>query len=189
MPSTDDGNDAELVKRIAAGETLALEALYGRYHVRLFRFLLRLVRNEAIAEELTNETFMEVWRTANRFEGKSAASTWMFAIGRNKAISLLRKRTELELDEEKSAEIEDSDDTPEVAAQKGDKASAIRLCMDKLTDEHREVIDLVYYHEKTIREVSEIAGIPENTVKTRMFHARKKLSEYLMEAGIDRGWP
>ena len=65
----------------------------------------------------------------------------------------------------------------------------MRQCIDRLSDEHREVIDLVYYHEKSVREVAEIAGIPEATVKTRMFYARKQLSELLQDAGVDRGWP
>ena len=113
----------------------------------------------------------------------------MFAIARNKAVSLLRKRSEVELDDDAAMSIEDEADTPEVAAQKGDKAALIRACLARLSAEHREVVDLVYYHDKSIKEVSEIVGIPENTVKTRMFHARKKLSELMAEAGIDRGWP
>ena len=85
--------------------------------------------------------------------------------------------------------IEDEADTPEVTAQKLSKAEALRRCLADLSPEHREVIDLVYYHERSVDEVSEILGIPEGTVKTRMFHARKRLSEILKAAGIDRGWP
>ena len=96
---------------------------------------------------------------------------------------MLRKRSDEELDDERALAIEDDADTPEVVAQKGDKAALIRACMSRLSDEHREVVDLVYYHEKSIKEVSEIVGIPENTVKTRMFHARKKLSELMAQGG------
>ena len=80
-------------------------------------------------------------------------------------------------------------DNPEVVAQKTDKGALLRACMERLSDEHKTIIDLVYYHEMSIAEVSETVGIPQNTVKTRMFYARKKLSEFLMEAGVDRGWP
>jgi RNA polymerase sigma-70 factor (ECF subfamily) len=76
-----------------------------------------------------------------------------------------------------------------VAVQKKDKSEALRKCLSALSAEHREVIDLVYYHEKSVEEVAEIVGIPENTVKTRMFYARKKLGELLKAAGIERGWP
>ena len=87
------------------------------------------------------------------------------------------------------AAIEDPADDPETVIQKKDKGAALRECLTKLSAEHREVIDLVYYHEKSVEEVAEIVGIPENTVKTRMFYARKRLSELLKAAGIDRGWP
>src|SRR5262249_35336734 len=100
-----------------------------------------------------------------------------------------RRRSDEELDEEKAAAIEDPGDDPEVTAQKKDKSDILRQCLTALTPEHREIIDLVYYHEKSVEEVAEIVGIPENTVKTRMFYARKKLSELLKEAGVERGWP
>jgi len=93
------------------------------------------------------------------------------------------------LDEEAAGAIEDTSDDPEVAVQKKDKSEILRNCLQTLSPEHREVIDLVYYHEKSVEEVAEIVGIPEATVKTRMFYARKKLSELLKAAGIDRGWP
>ena len=72
---------------------------------------------------------------------------------------------------------------------KQDKAAALRVCINKLSNEHREVIDLVYYQEKAIKEIAVILEVPENTVKTRVFHARKKLSELMSKAGLDRGWP
>ncbi len=113
----------------------------------------------------------------------------MLAIARFKALSALRKRQESELDEETAAAIEDQADDPEVALQKKDKGEVLRQCLTALSAEHREVIDLVYYHEKSVEEVAQIVGIPEATVKTRMFYARKKLGEELKAAGIERGWP
>jgi RNA polymerase sigma-70 factor (ECF subfamily) len=80
-------------------------------------------------------------------------------------------------------------DTPEAAMQKKDTGEILRKCIETLSPDHREIIDLVYYHEKSVEEVAEIVGIPENTVKTRMFYARKKLAERLKAAGIERGWP
>ncbi len=185
-PSTDD---AELIRRIAGLDQLALRTLIGRHQVRLFRFLMRLIRDEAQAEELTNEVFMEVWRNAGRYEGRSQVGTWLLSIARNRAISRLRKRRELGWDEDAAAEIADEDDDPEVVAQKQDKAAALRRCLDGLSTEHREIVDLVYYQEMSVSEVAEIVGIPENTVKTRLFYARKKLSELMLARGIDRGWP
>ncbi|HUS95187.1 MAG TPA: sigma-70 family RNA polymerase sigma factor [Hyphomicrobiaceae bacterium] len=181
--------DADLIERIAAQDQTAIEVLFARYQVRVFRFIQRRVRSEAIAEELVNEVFLEVWRSAARFEGRSSLSSWMLSIAHNKAVSLLRKRRESELDDDAAGAIADDADTPEVTAQKTDKGAQLRACMDRLSDDHRAIIDLVYYHEMSIAEVAEVVGIPENTVKTRMFYARKKLSEFLKEAGVDRGWP
>jgi len=166
-----------------------MQVLFARHQVRVYRFVLRLVGNQAVAEDLISEVFLDVWRQADRFEGRSAVSTWLLAIARFKALSLMRRKPDEELDEETAGAIEDRSDDPEVAVQKKDKSVALRKCLAVLSPEHREVIDLVYYHEKTVQEVAEIVGIPEATVKTRMFYARKRLSELLKTAGIDRGWP
>lgn len=187
--NTQATSDDVLIGRIAGGDRLAMQVLYARHHVRVYRFVLRLVRNEAAAEDLISEVFLDVWRQANRFEGRSAVSTWLLSIARFKALSSLRKRSEEELDEEHAEAVEDESDDPEVTAQKRDKANIMRQCLTALSPEHREVIDLVYYHEKSVEEVAGIIGIPEATVKTRMFYARKKLGELLKQQGFDRGWP
>jgi RNA polymerase sigma-70 factor (ECF subfamily) len=181
--------DEVLIGRIAHGDRLAMQVLYARHHVRVYRFVLRLVRNEATAEDLISDVFLDVWRQAAKFEGRSAVSTWMLSIARFKALSVLRRRPEEELDEETADTIADQADDPEVVLAKKDKGAVLRQCLTKLSAEHREIVDLVYYHEKSVEEVAGIVGIPEATVKTRMFYARKKLSELLKEQGIDRGWP
>ena len=166
-----------------------MQVLFARHHVRMYRFVLRLVRNEATAEDLISEVFLDIWRQAGKFEGRSAVSTWMLSIARFKALSALRRRPESELDEETAERIEDEADDPETALAKKDKGALLRKALGGLSTEHREIIDLVYYHEKSVEEVAGIVGIPAATVKTRMFYARKKLSELLKEQGIDRGWP
>jgi RNA polymerase sigma-70 factor (ECF subfamily) len=183
-----EASDEILIGRIAGGDRLAMQALYARHHVKVFRFVLRLVRNEASAQDLISEVFLDVWRQAARFEGRSAVSTWILAIARFKALSSVRRRKEAQLDEEEAERIEDEADTPEVALQKKDTGEVLRQCLAKLSPDHREIIDLVYYHEKSVEEVAEIVDIPENTVKTRMFYARKKLAELLKQAVVERGW-
>ena len=182
-------SDDVIIGRIATGDRLAMQVLFARHHVRVYRFVLRLVRDESVAEDLISEVFLDVWRQAGRFEGRSQVSTWLLAIARFKALSALRRRPDEELDDETAEAIEDPSDDPEVALDKKDKSAAIRKCLEKLSAEHREIIDLVYYHEKSVEEVAHIVGIPENTVKTRMFYARKRLAELLKAAGIERGWP
>ena len=181
--------DEVLIAKIAKGDRPAMEALFARYRVRVFKFVLRFVRNEAIAEELNSDVFVDIWRQAGTFEGRAAVSTWIFSIARFKALNALQRRTEDELDEAKAETIEDDTDDPETALAKKDKAAVLRQCLDALSSEHREIVTLVYYQHKSVEEVSGIVGIPEATVKTRMFYARKKLSELLAERGIERGWP
>ncbi len=183
------GSDEELIERIAGGDRPAMQSLFARHHVRVYRFVLRLVRDEAIAEDVVSDTFLDVWRQAGQFEGRSAVSTWLLSIARFKALSARRRRVGEELDEETAEAVEDQSDDPEVTLQKKDKGEVLRKCLSALSAEHREIIDLVYYHEKSVEEVARIVGIPEATVKTRMFYARKKLGELLKQAGIERGWP
>jgi RNA polymerase sigma-70 factor, ECF subfamily len=181
--------DELLIGRIARGDRLAMQVLFARHHVRVYRFVLRITRDEMAAEDVISEVFLDVWHEAARFEGRSTVSTWLIAIARFKALSALRKRREAKLDEETAESIEEPSDGPELALTKLDKGAKLRQCLGALSPEHREVIDLVYYHDKSVEEVAKIVGIPQNTVKTRMFYARKKLGELCKAAGIDRGWP
>ena len=182
--------DRVLIEAVGKGDVRAFERLFTLYSPRVLRFLTRIVANTATAEELLNEVFLAVWQNASRYEGRSEPLTWLLSIAHHKAVSALRKKREvLGVIDEASAELADEDDTPDVVAQKTDKSQLMRTCIGKLSEEHRTILDLVYYQERSIIEVAEILSIPENTVKTRMFYARKKLSELLKARGIDRGWP
>src|SRR5215813_10226776 len=181
-------SDESLMSRVASGDRDAMRALYLRHQLRVHRFVMRLVRNQAVAEDVISDVFLDVWRQAGSFEGRSAVSTWLLAIARFKALSVLRRRPDEELNDTGAAAVPDPTDDPEIAVQKKDTGEILRECLNALSREHREVIDLVYYHEKTVDEVARIVGIPEATVKTRMFYARKKLSVLLKAAGVDRPW-
>ncbi len=174
-------SDERLITRIAAGDQLALRMLVTRHQVRLYRFLLRMVRDERLAEELLCDVFLSVWRHAARFEARATVSTWLLAIGRFSALSAMRRRTEVSLNDQIACALPDPADDPEISLQKKDAGEVLRTCVAALTPAQGQIIDLVYYHEKTIGEVAQIVGIPEATVKTRMFYARKKLAE-MMEA-------
>jgi RNA polymerase sigma-70 factor (ECF subfamily) len=189
QPALPAACDAALIGRIAAGDKLAMRALFGRHHVRIFRFVARLVRDHQLAEDVVSEVFLEVWRHAAAFEARSAASTWLLSIARFKALSSLRRRSDAQLDEAAAAAIPDSADDPEVTVRKKERGEILRDCLARLSPDHRAIVDLVYYQGLAISEVAAVVGIPENTVKTRMFHARKQLSVLLAGAGIDRSWP
>ena len=175
-------SDEMLINRIARGDQLAMRTLFGRHRVLLYRWLLRLVRNEALAEDLLSDVFLDVWRQAAAFEARSSVSTWLLAIARYKALSARRRRTDAELDEKVASTVADTADDPEVALQKKTRAELLRHSLARLSPEHGEVIDLVYYHDKSVKEVAEIVGVAEATVKTRMFYARRKLAEMVAAA-------
>ena len=175
-------SDAILVNRIAAGDRLAMQALFARHRTPVYRWLLRFVSNETLAEDLLSEVFLDVWRKAASFEARSSVSTWLLAIARFKALSARRRRTDVELDEKIASRVADPSDDPEVALQKKTRAELLRHSLAGLSPEHGEVIDLVYFHGKSIKEVSEIVGIATATVKTRMFYARKKLADVVASA-------
>src|SRR5882724_11397841 len=130
LSATSATSDEVLIGRIANGDRLAMQVLFARHHVRVFRFVLRLVRNEATAEDLISEVFLDVWRQAGKFEGRSAVSTWLLSIARFKALSALRRRPEEELDEARAEAIEDPSDDPGVALQKKDRNAILRKCLE-----------------------------------------------------------
>jgi len=175
-------SDDMLIRRIAQGDQLAMRMLFGRHRVPLYRWFLRLAGDEALAEDLLSDVFLDVWRQAATFESRSSVSTWLLAIARHKALSARRRRPDAELDEKIASTVADPADDPEVVLQKKTRADLLRRCLARLSPEHGEVIDLVYFHGKSVKEVAEIVGIAEATVKTRMFYARKNLADLVATA-------
>jgi RNA polymerase sigma-70 factor, ECF subfamily len=179
-----DTSDETLIGLIADGDKRAMQVLYARHNVRVYRFILRLTGNQSLAEDLVSEVFLDVWRQADGFESKSQVSTWLLAIARYKSLSALRRRTDEPLDDQMAASIEDTADNPETAVGTKNRNTIVQKCLTQLSPAHREVIDLVYYHEKSVDEVAKIVGVPPATVKTRMFYARSKMADLLKNAGV-----
>ena len=184
-PSTKEMSDHELIRLIAADDNNAMRVLFARHNVRVFQFAVRIVGNEATAEDVVSEVFVDVWRNASRFEGRSQVATWILGIARHKALAAARRRSIGQFDDD-IALIEDPADGPEIAAQKADRSAILRECLEQLSPAHREIIDLVYYHEKSIPEVATILGILHDTAKTRLFYARKHIAKRLKGASLDR---
>ena len=175
-------SDETLIERIAGGDRRAMRTLFARHRLTMYRWLVRLARDDALAEDLLNEVFLDVWRQAATFEARASVSTWLMAIARHKALSARRRRTEAELDDGFAATVADPADDPELVVEKKSQAELLRRSLRRLPVEQAEIIDLVYYHDKSIKEVAEIVSIPEATVKTRMFYARRKLAELVAAA-------
>lgn len=176
--------DAALIKSIARGDRHAMALLYARYSVRVYRFAVRTTGNATLADDITSEVFLEVWRKAGGFKEMSQLSTWLLAITRYKSLSAMRHRADEQLDDQEAAEIEDLADDPESTVLNAERSVIVEKCLSRLSKAQREVIDLVYHHDKSVVEVAQIVGAPAATVKTRMFYARRRLGELLNGAGI-----
>jgi RNA polymerase sigma-70 factor (ECF subfamily) len=180
-----DASDDALMAKVAEGNRLAMQLLFVRHHSRVYRFLLRMLRNTAAAEDISSEVFLAVWQQASRFRGSCSVSTWLLSIARNKALSELRDGHGETIAKDE-VDIADAAEDPEVVYTAKRRRELLRNCLARLSRDHREILDLVYYHDKSVPEVAHILGIPRNTVKTRMFYARKKLSKLIQARGLLR---
>lgn len=180
--STED--DHELIRRVAGGDRSAFRTLFEAYQQSVFRYLVRLMRDEAVARELTNDVMIEVWKGAARFEGRAKVRTWIFGIAHNKGVDVLRKRRELPWDEKAAETLVDDGPSPQESTEQGDLRRLILGLLDRLSPEHRAVVQLTYYEGLSVREIAATVDCPEATVKTRMFYARKQLKTLLAEAGV-----
>jgi RNA polymerase sigma factor (sigma-70 family) len=181
---SDAHDDAQLIGRIAQKDLRAFEELYRTYHPRLSRFLMRLVRRSHIVEEVLNDTMLVVWNQPQRYNGASKVSTWIFAIAYRKALKARRRQDDPV--EDKHAELRASAEAgPEQQLGRRQVKELLAGAINKLSVDHRAVVDLTYFHEIGYREIAEIMGCPVDTVKTRMFHARRHLRDKLSGALAD----
>jgi RNA polymerase sigma-70 factor (ECF subfamily) len=170
-------SDEALLRSIAGGEQQAMRILFSRHNVAVYRFALSITRDRSLAEEVVSDVFFAVWRRAGSFKGRSRVSTWLMAIARYKAIASWRKHARDRANDELADTLVAFD--PETEVQSKQPGTALAACLQQLSTIHREIIDLVYYHQKSIVEVAEILRIPVNTVKTRLFYARRGIARAL----------
>ena len=169
-----------LLKEVGDGKEGAMRELYRAYSRKIYAYVLNHLRDPGEAEEIVVDTMHEVWKHPDRFRGQSRLSTWLIGIARHKMLTALRSR------EAEHEDVDEMDDqlpseepgTFEVLAQK-QRREGVRHCMDKLSEDHRECLHLVFYEGMSVAEVAAVQGCPENTVKTRLFHARQKIKNCL----------
>jgi RNA polymerase sigma-70 factor, ECF subfamily len=135
--ATQHSVDLILLDRIADGDKLAMKALFARHYLSVYRLVLRLVTNEAFAEDIVIEAFVDVWRNAKRFQGNNQVSSWITAIAQFKAISSLRQRKDEPFDEGEATTIQHTSDDPEIAVQKKGRAAMLGECVSYLSRDHR----------------------------------------------------
>lgn len=178
--------DQVLVGRIAAGDRHAFEQLFRQYGERVFRYAHRLIADVTKAEEVTNDVMLEVWKNSAKFEGRSKVSTWVLGITRHLALNSVRRKQLTTVDVDTVPSVADELQTTAAQEQDRDKLKAgLRSALTGLSQDHRDVIELTFFHGCTYQEIAHIVGCPENTVKTRMFHAKKQMQELLLDSGFD----
>ncbi len=170
--------DHALMTRILAKDVDAFEDLYRNYRPRLTRFLFKLVHRPQIVEEVMNDTLMVVWDRAHTFNGASKLSTWIFGIAYRKAMKALRRQDE-PIEDPWAEERVSLEPTPEEAFGRQRIQVLLLNAISELSAEHRAVVEFTYFHEMGYREIAEIMKCPVDTVKTRMFHARRHLKRRL----------
>ena len=173
-----EGEDLACLQQIAQGDRAAFERLYRRYYDRLFRFVLRVTGRMNLVEDVINDTMIVIWRKAGEYRAAAQASTWIFGIAYRKSLKALSR--ELRAPEV----IDEAPETEELPADVVDRDglhTAIRQAVMRLPPEHRAVVDLTFFFNKSYEEVAQILDCPVGTVKSRMFHARAKLRPLLTQ--------
>jgi RNA polymerase sigma-70 factor (ECF subfamily) len=171
-------DERELLERVKARDVDAFERLYRIYQPRLARFLTNLVKRPQLVEEVLDDTMMVVWQTAGSFRGTSKLSTWVFAIAYRKALKARSRWPDPVEDDEWDTRVS-NDPAPDAELERSRVRSALVAAMGELSAEQRAVVDLTYFHGLGYRDIAEILSCPVDTVKTRMFHARRRLRQAL----------
>jgi RNA polymerase sigma-70 factor (ECF subfamily) len=171
-------DERRLLERIGARDVRAFEQLYCAYHQRLTRFLSNMLRRPDLVEEVLNDALLVVWNRPEKYNGASKLSTWIFAIAYRKALKALHRRDEPVEDPREDARAS-GEPGPEQLLQQHQARRLLREAMQSLSAEQRAVVDLTYFHEMGYREIAEVMDCPVDTVKTRMFHARRRLKAVL----------
>lgn len=173
-----DTSDDALIRQIERGDKAAMRLLYERHASDLTAFVRNRLNDPVEAADVVQDTFLEVWTRAARFQAKSSVRSWMYSIARNKAVDRIRKLSRLIVSEPDETLPDDAPDAVAVIANAED-AERVRQCLDDLSDAQRAAVTLSFYDEMTYREIAEIEGVSEGTVKTRIFHAKKLLMRCL----------
>ncbi len=173
VPKAKEGKELALLDRIRRGDRGAFSELYRLYHPRLYGYLRRLLPNPATVEEVLDDVMLVVWQDARKFRGDAAVSTWVIGIAYRKALTAIRAERRYQ------APLDHSADVSAVAGVSSHHDEWIRAALMQLSPDHRQVVELTYFGGFSYQEIAKIVRCPANTVKTRMFHARRRLKVLL----------
>jgi RNA polymerase sigma-70 factor (ECF subfamily) len=173
--------EQELLASVVGGHMAAFEELYRRYDKRVFRYICTFLHDRAAAEEALSDTMLAVWQGAGSFSRTSRISTWIFGIARHKALDAMRRnvRRQQEVELDTAADLVHPGTNPIDQIQRNQVADLTKKAMDRLSQDHREILYLVFYEELPYEDIALLLGIPVNTVKTRVFYAKQQLRQHL----------
>jgi len=176
-----DKKDKELLFRIVDGSFEAFNEFYEIYYIHLYNYILRLIKNTSVSEEVLQEVFVSVWLGAKKFWNRSSVKTWVFRIAHNKSVSWLRKKRLLAplLDNREPTYHAGEEKCTELDVDKRILADRIHSALNKLSPKHRAVIELSFYYGFSYKEIAHIMKCPIGTVKSRMSYAIKYLKQDL----------
>lgn len=172
-------NGLELLQKISAGDESAFADFYRLYETRLYHFIKSKLNDSFEASDILNEVFLDVWRKADTFKGNSKVSTWLFGIAYYKTMDRFRKKTPELVDDDSLLDIADSAPETITGMINAESAGDVQHCINTLKPAHRAVMELTFFEDMSYREIAEIVDCPENTVKTRMFHAKQAMKRCL----------
>lgn len=175
-----------LLARIAAGDRDALAALYRQHEAALFRFVLSRLNDPTQSADIVHDVFLEIWRSAGRFEGRSSVRTWIYGIAYRKVIDVFRASARLQVTDDIPETEDDSPGALECLAA-AETRDQVRHCLGTLKPDHRQAVELAFFQDMGYREIAEVTQVPEGTVKTRIFHAKKLLQHCLGRFGLQGG--
>ncbi len=179
MDATHEHNafEVQLLAKVARGDQPAFERLYHLYEKRVFQYIHTHINDSAQAEEIVGETMLAVWRGAGTFSGTSRVSTWIFGIARHKSLDAARKfgRQQREINLEMASDLPNPQESPVEGVFRKQMNALTQRALATLSPEHQEVLRLVFYEELPYEEIALMLFIPNNTLKTRVFYAKRQL--------------
>lgn len=179
-------DDLALIQRVVAQDRQAFETLYQRYYQSLYGYLIKMLHRPELVEEVLNDVMLVVWKDAARFSHKSRLSTWIFGIAYNKGLKAFQKASRQSPSPPERPPVATNSDSPEQALMQQETRAALTQALQALSPEHRSVVEFAFYHGFSYSEIAEMMECPVNTVKTRMFHARRRLGQLLGQYDIRR---
>ncbi|MGH1439069.1 MAG: RNA polymerase sigma factor [Cellvibrionaceae bacterium] len=172
-------DDIELLNGIKNKDMASMEAFYRLYENIVYRFSMKKLNNEFDASDIVNTVMLEVWNTAHRFEGRSKISTWLIGIANHRIIDLLRKKKKGEVDIDEASGISDDSVDMQKVVEASQTRRFIDFCLEKLSGDHKQVLQLLFFNEASYEEISDALECPIGTIKSRLYHAKTLLKKCL----------